>query len=87
MLLQPGQRAQLSEYDPPTKYIVRWLIGVSLRVLVRPWLWRPASRFLCWPPSGMWPYMRFRYITAYGNSKGDSKDIIPFLWWSRRFPG
>jgi hypothetical protein len=35
----------------------------------------------------MWPYMRFRYITAYGNSKGDSKDIIPFLWWSRRFPG
>jgi hypothetical protein len=65
------------------RQIVRWALGTVPRVMIRPWLWRAALRFVAWPPWRSWPYLRFRYVTAYGDAEGDSADVVPFLYWCR----
>lgn len=63
----------------------RWLLGAIPLILVRPWLWRTALRFVVWPPWRALPFVRFRHQTAYGQGRGDPRDVIAFLYWARRF--
>lgn len=73
--------------DTPGEYgtVKRWVLRASPSVIVRPWLWRTALRFVAWPPWKSWPYLRFRHETMYGNTAGDPRDMVPFLVWARAF--
>lgn len=64
--------------------MILWALRAAPVILVRPWLWRTALRFVAWPPWRSVPYWRFRYKTAYGDSKGNPADVVAFLQWARR---
>lgn len=70
---------------PKAIWVVRWALGTVPRILIRPWLWPTAARFIAWrSPRGTWVYMKFRFETAYGNSPGVSAEVVPFLYWARK---
>ncbi len=70
------------------------MIRTALAILVRPWLWRSALRFV---PSRWWtfrPYLpipskayrQFRLQTMYGDPEHPwvTADVVRFLTWCRR---
>lgn len=63
-----------------------WLVRATPYVMIRPWLWITAARFVAWPFFWRsWPYLKFRHETMYGNTWGYGKDIVSFLYWARNF--
>jgi hypothetical protein len=65
----------------------------ALAVVMRPWLWRSALRFVPrrpWRPS-QWrlarKYVRFRMTTAYGrpDASPTAAEVVEFLSWCRSF--
>lgn len=73
--------------------MTRWECQVVAAVVIRPWLWRSALRFVPngwwhWPPSLRPPedYMHFRIVTAYRDPayRPPVSEIIKVLHWCRR---
>jgi hypothetical protein len=79
------------------------LVQVVVEVLRRPRLWSTAVRqYRRLVPRGWWrrapflpmpprPYLRFRFVTAYGGGEvveplGAARDVVSYLEWCRSFP-
>ncbi len=78
----------------------RWMLAGALAVVRHPSLWTTAVRQLFrLAPRGWWKrppflplpdssYMKFRLVTAYGDSGGEPRpeDLITYLNWCRAWP-